>query len=187
MSLIERYLENAGGPWIRAERVKVGDTVTIERVDLDDESFDRPYIVLDGVYDPTGEAVKVRLGVKNVRRIAKSLGTDERRWVGQKIEVIDIEEYKGLGQKGILWRGLIPVKRPSKMSSILEEPGSQPGLETLEWLQSRRALINSNIPISGTEWNNMPPVVKRELERFGLVEMRWDYPYLAEKARKYIK
>jgi len=197
-SLIERFLESAGGPWIRADRVSIGDKVSIEDVTLDEETFDRPYIVVSGIFDRTGEPVKVRLGVKNVKRIAKTLGTDERKWIGCKIEVIDIEEYPGLGQKGILWKGVPrrpqqgrlgnPGRKPRKpIPDLLDAPGTEPCLETLEWLQTCRTFLEQKIPVPMKEWNSLPDVVRRDLEHFGLVEDRWGYPYLTEKCWKYIK
>ncbi len=137
MSLVRRFLKESGGPWIRAENVTVGATVTIEKVELDEQTFDRPYIVVTGVYDPTGENVKVRLGVKNVQRIVETLGDDESKWIGHKLEVISIETYKGLGRKGILWRGVKTVKQ-TRMGS--------PSPMTLEWLAAPVSYTHLTLP-----------------------------------------
>jgi len=105
MSIIEDYLKSAGGSWLKADSVSTGYRVLIEDVWLDDQSFDRPYICVSGV-GPSGEAVKARLGVQNVERVAEVLGTKREGWIGNYLEVIGTQSYPGVGAKGILWRGV---------------------------------------------------------------------------------
>jgi len=104
MSIIEDYLKNAGGLWLKAETVHDGYRMKVEQVWLDDDTFDKPYICAAGV-NAQGDAVRVRLGVQNVQRISDVLGTDAKDWEGQYLEVIGTQSYPGMSAKGILWRG----------------------------------------------------------------------------------
>ena len=80
-------------------------TVTIKAVSLDDQTFDKAYIVIDGDYDPSGEECKVRLGRQNLERISEVLGDDELTWPGYKLVCIGTQNYPGLGTQGLLWNG----------------------------------------------------------------------------------
>ncbi|MCW4049155.1 MAG: hypothetical protein NWE89_05395 [Candidatus Bathyarchaeota archaeon] len=106
MSIIKDYIESAGGNFRTAKNTSIDDTVTIAAVWLDDESFDKSYVVVDATLDSTSEEVKVRLGVQNLERIAETLGDDEATWSGQKLRCIGTQKYPGLGTQGLLWRGI---------------------------------------------------------------------------------
>ena len=104
MSIVKNYMEAGGGNWAKASNVAAGATVTIGSVYLDDESFeDKSYVVVNGVYDPSGEEVKVRLGVQNLKRIVEALGDNEAIWVNSKLAVLGFQDYPGLGSRGFLW------------------------------------------------------------------------------------
>ena len=105
-SIIKEYIESAGGNFLTTKNCKIGATVTIRSVRLDDETFSKSYIVVGGVYDPTGEECNVRLGVQNLERITETIGDDETRWPGQKLECLGTQKYPGLGTEGLLWRGM---------------------------------------------------------------------------------
>lgn len=113
MSIIEDYLKNAGGNWLKAETVHDGYKVKIQNVWLDDETFERPYICISGI-NAQGEDVQVRLGVKNVQRISDVLGTKQEDWVNNYLEVIGTESYPGLGKRGVLWRGVKGNPKPKQ-------------------------------------------------------------------------
>ena len=106
MSIIKDYIEKGGGNFLTTKNCAVGATVTVVKVALDDETFDKAYIVCNGIYDPSGEEANVRLGIQNLKRIAETLGEDESKWVGKKLECLGYQDYPGLGQKGLLWRGM---------------------------------------------------------------------------------
>jgi len=120
MGIIKDYMENAGGNFLNAQNCQDRATVTVTTLKLDDETFDKPYIVITGTYDPTGIECNVRLGIQNVNQIAKDLGEDETTWIGKKIEMIGTREYKGLGKTGLLWRGVKTVGKahPLKQTSM---------------------------------------------------------------------
>lgn len=105
MSIIEDYLKNAGGNWLKAETVHDGYKLKIQNVWLDDDTFDKPYICASGI-NAEGEAVSVRLGVQNVQRIADVLGKKNDEWIGNYLEVIGTQNYPGVSARGILWRGV---------------------------------------------------------------------------------
>ncbi|MBW2672035.1 MAG: hypothetical protein JRD89_01300 [Deltaproteobacteria bacterium] len=119
MPIIRDYLEKGAGNFLTAKNTRVGATVTIQSVRLDDETFDKSYIVVTGEYDETGEECNVRLGVQNLKRIAEVLGDDEATWPGQKLKIIGYQDYPGLGQRGILWTGERVVQ------------GSSPGVDVV--------------------------------------------------------
>jgi len=173
-SVVRRFLREAGSLWLRAEHVKEGDRVFVERVDLDEESWDRPYIVVTGTLERLGEVVKVRLGVKNVQRIVETLGDDERGWIGNFLEVIGTESYKGLGRRGILWRGM---KVEVKLSPA-----------TLNWIGDLPEDVRrGEAPIPAEAWNEMPSEVKTELMDKNLLEERYGYPYVSKRLMELLR
>jgi len=127
MSIIKKYIEEGGGNFLNAQNCVDRATVTIKSVKLDDETFDKSYIVINGTYDLTGTECNVRLGIQNVNQIAKDLGEDENTWINKQIEMIGTREYKGLGRKGLLWRGLktstsnAPKQAPLTQGTSIEE------------------------------------------------------------------
>ncbi len=118
MGMIRKYIEEGGGNFLKVKNTEVDATVTIQTVRKDDETFDKAYIVIKGIYDPTGEECNVRLGVQNVERIAEDLGDDETTWPGQKLVCIGTQTYSGLGTKGLLWRGVRSGAAPAPASAV---------------------------------------------------------------------
>jgi len=112
MSLIKKYIEEGGGNFLTVKNCAVGATVTIKTVNRDDETFDKSYIVINGIYDINGEECNARMGVQNVERVAEVLSDDETKWPGQKIQCIAHQNYPGLGQKGLLWQGVAQGAAP---------------------------------------------------------------------------
>ena len=113
MSIIKKYIEEGGGNFLTVKNCPIGATMTIKGVTRDDETFDKSYIVLNGIYDLSGEECNARLGVQNVERVAEVLSDDETKWLGQKIQCIVHQSYPGLGQKGILWQGVAEGAAPA--------------------------------------------------------------------------
>lgn len=116
--MIRKYIEEGGGNFLKVKNTEIDATVTIQTVRRDDDTFDKAYIVIKGIYDPTGEECNVRLGVQNVERVAEDLGDDETTWPGQKIKCIGTQAYPGLGTKGLLWRGVRPGATPAPASAV---------------------------------------------------------------------
>lgn len=106
MGIIRKYLEEGGGNFLTVKNCVVDATVMIKSVDLDEETFDKSYIVIAGTYDPSGEDCNVRLGRQNLERIAKVLSDDETTWPGRKLVCIGTQKYPGLGTAGLLWSGV---------------------------------------------------------------------------------
>jgi len=97
-------MKKGGGNWAKASNVAIGATVTVGSIYEDSESFEnQSYIVVNGIYDPTGEEIKVRLGIQNLTRVVEALGEDEAQWTGNKLSVLGFQDYPGLGSRGILW------------------------------------------------------------------------------------
>ncbi len=103
MSLIKDYIEKGGGNFLSVKNCAVGSTVTINTVSLDEETYDKPRIVIAGIFDKTGEECNVSLGIQNVKRVAEMLGEDESKWIGKQIQCLTHADYPGLGTKGLLW------------------------------------------------------------------------------------
>lgn len=98
-------MEGAGGSYVTADNVEDGDEYLIKKVSLakkGDTGFKSDYINCD-VEDDKGEESIVRLGVKNVRRVANKLGTKVKDWVGNYLVVLTTEFYSGLKATGIIW------------------------------------------------------------------------------------
>ena len=95
------------GVWIRATEVVEGDEFEVTGFgEIDDETFDRSYLVLPVIYK--GAERKLRLGVRNVERIKKKLGSDTAQWVKHKIKVTAVEIVPGLTkQRGIETKRMI--------------------------------------------------------------------------------
>ena len=115
--LVKRYIEEGGGNFATVKNTTMDATVTIKAVSLDDETFDKSYIIVDGIYDPSGEDCKVRLGIQNLERIAEALGDDEATWPGKKLVCIGTQKYPGLGTAGLLWGGVKAAQREAAPSA----------------------------------------------------------------------
>lgn len=118
MGMIRKYIEEGGGNFLKANNTEVDATVTIGTVRRDDDTFDKAYVVINGIYDPTGEECNVRLGVQNVARVTEDLSDDETKWPGQKLLCIGTATYPGLGTKGLLWRGVRPGAALAPASAV---------------------------------------------------------------------
>lgn len=181
-STIEEYLEKAGGAWIRADNVQTGDKLKVLTEPLvDDKTFDRPYLVFDAVLMRTGEQHKVRLGTKNVTRIAETLG--KTAWKNKQIEVMSIENYPGLGRKGILFKGCgSPATQPK---------GVQLSIETIDTIRKSKDIVETNIALNESDFSVLPAGVRAELLKNGLVEVKTEgdvrqYLFAKEKCKPFL-
>ena len=183
---VEEYLKKAGGNWLRADNVVVGDKLEIlDEGIIDDQSFDRAYLVLQVRLLRTGEEYSLRLGPKNVKRIVESWGgeKDTKKWVGRQLEVISIETYAGLGQKGILLRG-VPVEPKQTTLGGLSEA-------TLEYIQAQKTVIQYCLDVGAAlnehDFNEIPIKVRAELLKNGLVVKAEKGYFYTEKIKKYLQ
>ncbi len=106
MSIVRKYIEEGGGNFLTVKNCEVDAKVTIKAVSLDDETFDKSYVIIDGIYGPSGEECRVRLGRQNLARIANVISDDETTWLDEKIICIGTQTYPGLGTEGLLWSGV---------------------------------------------------------------------------------
>ncbi len=174
MSVIKKFLETAGGPWIRADNCVVGDRLKITSTPtIDEKTFDRPYLICDVVLQRTGEQFKLRLGPRNVARIAETLGTDEKNWLNAELEVISIETYPGLGRKGLLFKG-VPQRRVELSPQVLDI------------IRKSEYIVEMGIGLSEVDWNKIPASVRAELMKHGIVEKRGEFWFFTEKAKQYV-
>ncbi|KXB03998.1 hypothetical protein AKJ47_01210 [candidate division MSBL1 archaeon SCGC-AAA261G05] len=67
-----------------------------------DDRFEQKYLVIPVKYQ--GAKLELRLGKRNTKRIKDEYGSNTEDWVGKQIEVDKIENYPGLGTKGLILR-----------------------------------------------------------------------------------
>jgi len=187
-SPVEEFLEKARGFWLRAEHVKVGDRIEIlDEPMVDEKTFDRPYIVFRGRLLRTGDEYNVRLGPRNVQRIAETLGT--KSWKGKQIEVISIENYPGLGKKGILFRGVAEGGKAVGSEPTKPAGGPQLSPETIDTIRKSRDIAEMGIPLNESDFSVLPAGVRAELLKHGFVEKRVEgdttYYFFTEKCAPY--
>ena len=117
MGIVKKYIEEGGGNFLTVKNCALDATMTVKTVKLDDQTFDKSYIVIGGTYDPSGEDCNVRLGGQNLTRIAEVLGDDETTWPGQKLVCIGTQKYPGLGTSGLLWSGVKAAQKAAAPSA----------------------------------------------------------------------
>lgn len=117
VGIVRKYIEAGGGNFLTVKNTAMDATVTVKTVTLDDQTFEKSYIVVGGIYDKTGEDCNVRLGGQNLARIADVLGDDEATWPGQKLVCIGTQKYPGLGTSGLLWGGVKAAQRAAAPSA----------------------------------------------------------------------
>lgn len=107
--------------WLRGDDVQVGDRLTIlDGGYFDDETFTdksgkgKLYFCTTMRLIRTGEEKKVRLGSENVNRIAEKFGSDTASWVGKEVVVSEVKLYKGLKQKGIIFKPGAETTAPNR-------------------------------------------------------------------------
>lgn len=181
---VKSFLREAGGSWLRADYVQIGDLLEImDEGRIDSETFQKPYLIIKVRLQRTGEQYLFRMGYKNVLRVSQVLGTDTKAWIGNYMEVIAIEQYPGLARKGILVRGLRKedVKAKPKLAEISEE--------TMKALEVHRPVIEMEEPLTISEFMALPAQVRAEMKKLGLVEEMEDGSLIkfTEKARKLLE
>ena len=122
--------------WLRGDDVLVGDVLTIlDGGYLDDETFTdksgkgKPYFCTNMRFHRTGEEKKVRLGPENVNRIAEKFGDDTLAWVNREVVVDEVKLYKGLKQKGIIFKpveGSTTQKATDPPTQVPLQPRKEP-------------------------------------------------------------
>ncbi len=113
MSIIDKFLEDAGGNFLNVKNCPSGTVLTITAVYRDDDTFDSSAIICTGKSSIDNEETNARLSASNVKRILESLGSDDTKWVGQEIQCIGHMDYPGLNAKGLLWGGVVQTATPA--------------------------------------------------------------------------
>lgn len=182
---VKRFLEQGGGTFATIQNTSPGDQLPITAVYFDNTTYpDNPAIVVNSEKD--GEEFKIRLSKANVKRIAEVLSKDEEKWIGHSLKCVMHQDYPGLGKKGLIWTGekttqqaKIPVApKPNSTANTLST-------ETHLWLQVSQSDIGN--VIDDQTWNLMVQKgIAKELNKYGLIEMKDQYPILSEKCREYL-
>lgn len=184
MSLIDKYMKKASGNWIGAEDCVVGDRVKIITVpEIDDKTYDKPYLVCRVTLMRSGKTFNLRMGIMNVRRISETLGKDENTWTGRLLEVVSIEYYSGVGQKGLLLRGLQQelIQTRNKHPSLDQEDITA---EAISVIKANKNLINLRYPLNRSDWYKLPANVRVNLAQNGLVQESDELIFFTEAAKK---
>lgn len=187
---IKRFLEQGGGTFASVENIKPGDELPIVAVYFDNTTYpENPAIVVNSEKD--GEEFKVRLSKANVKRIAEVLSDDETKWIGNSLKCVMHQDYPGLGKKGLIWTGVKPAQQAGLKPPVnLNAPkdvltANALSTETYQWLVISQSTIGQ--VIDDATWNAMRNKgIAQELGKYGLIEMKDDYPVLSEKAREYL-
>ena len=128
----------------------------------------------------TGEQVKVRLGRRNVERIVEALG--KAGWKDRYIEVVSVENYPGLGRKGVLFRGCTSSgARATGLST-----------QTVDIIERAKDIMDVGIPLNESDFNVLPAAVRAELLKAGLVEVQTEgdgkyYWFNRERCKPYLR
>jgi len=193
---VDEYLKQAGGPFLRAQHVQIGDKLQIlDEGTIDDKSFTdkqgrpRAYLIFRVKLLKNNEEYLLRLGPRNTKRIRDSFGTaDTKQWVNRLLEVVGIEEYSGLGQKGILLRGVPPEPKQTQITAVNQPPLSD---ETLKFLKEQRELVEAGVdlglPLNESDFNLIPINIRAELLKHGLIEKTNDGYFWEPKAKEFLK
>jgi len=136
---VEEYKKGKGN-WLRGEDVEPGDILTVLSAGyIDDETFKdkdgkpKEYFCTEMRLVRTGVEKKVRLGPENVKRIADGFGDDTAAWVKKDVVVDEVKVYKGIGQKGIIFK---PVKNPTTPTEQAPlQPKNEPSMTRSEALK----------------------------------------------------
>ncbi len=193
MGIIDEYLKKAGGKFVKADDVKDGDRLTIDKIWEDSETWDTLYILIEGVFSQTGEIRVARLAIQNVERVVEVLGKDETKWIGNNLRVLGTAIYPGLGSKGVLWTGekkvvqaeIAKAPSPSIDTTPITEPPDMAGLthqETIVWLKTYNVFSGMEIP--EVIWIAIPTDVKSELAMRRLITRKNEKPWLHQDAGK---
>jgi len=110
----------------------------------------------------TNTEYNVRLGSRNVTRIAETLG--KKIWKGRQIEVISIEDFPGLGRKGILFKGVAEGQAQPK--SVQLSP------ETIDVIRKSADVAEMGVGLSESDFSVLPAQVRAELLKHGIVSKR---------------
>lgn len=133
------------GGWLKGDDVQVGDKLLVlDGGYFDDETFKdkdgkgKLYYCTNMRLLRTGVEKKVRLGPENVARIAEIFGDDTATWPNRQVAVEEIKVYKGLGQKGIIFRPVAETMAsgvPSEPKQTPLKPGAEPTMTKGEALE----------------------------------------------------
>jgi hypothetical protein len=183
---VKEFLKEAGGNWLRADLLVVGDILEIlGSGKIDDETFDSPYLVLPMRLQRTGEEYNVRLGAKNAGRLTDTLGTAKtEEWVGRKVEVVSIEQYKGLGTKGFILRGLPKEPIQTQISRVPISGALSP--EAIDVLQISKDLVELGMGLNQSDWNQISAKVRAELIKYGFIKQVEELYVFTEAAKKFL-
>ncbi len=149
--------------WWRADDLQQGDRLQImDEGQIDAETFKpRTYLVLKAKLLRTGEIRSLRLGPRNVARLAETLGKDTKNWVGKTVEVVGIEPYAGLKAKGVLLRGCVEAKAPASLAQVSPE--------TADVIRKSQYIIETGIPLNESDFSTLPVGIRAELLKHGFV------------------
>ena len=190
MDLFEEFEKRTAGIWLKPANVKIGETFTINNVYIDDEMFPpKVYWICECTADveselrDKGEECNARLGKDGYDDVKAVL---EKNWVNNKLKVVRIKDYKGLGTIGIIWTGV----KVAKQERIAPSP-SQPkrAFEVSDqvklWLFNNKSIIGGPIP---PEIHNVTDIaILKELEEIGLFYFKDYYPHIHKDAAQIIE
>lgn len=100
---VDEYVKSGG--WVTPDDVSEGDKLKITGPGRMDDRFEQEYLVIPVKYQ--GAELELRLGKRNTKRISEKFGPSTGDWIGKKIKVAAIEDYPGLGTKGLILQPVV--------------------------------------------------------------------------------
>lgn len=190
MSLFDEFEKRTAGIWLKAANVGIGETFTIDGTYIDDETFPpKVYWICDCIadmgseYRDKGAECKARLGPDGYQDVKAIL---EKDWIGNRLKVVRIKDYKGLDKKGIIWTA-IKVEKQERPAPAPSQPKQAFDVSdnVKIWLLTNKSVIGD--PIPPDLHNSTDKAIFKELEELGLFYYKDYYPYIHEDAAKIIE
>lgn len=174
------------GNWLNTKNANEGSLYHIDKVEKDYTSFEGKRSLICFVTEvETGDEWKARIGPEAYFDLKDILGTED--WIGAHLIPTKFKHYPGLGKSGIIWGAQARRKAPTTKKQTprkKNQKGEAPLLpETKTWLRENSSLIGSDEPIDPETWNNTSKEIRQDLKSHNIIEMRQDYPYVAERAK----
>lgn len=190
MSIFDEFEKRTAGIWLTPKNVVIGETYTIRVTSIDDKMYPpKVYFICDCTADAAskhrdkGSDCKARLGPERYEDVKAVLEED---WIGNKLKVVRIKDYKGLAQPGIIWEGVKEDKQERPAPSPSQPKGAfEVSDEVKIWLLTNKGVIGQ--PIPPDLHNATDKAIFKELEEVGLFYFKDFYPCIHPDAAQVIE
>ncbi len=172
--------------------MKIGETFTVHKLSIDEKSWEpKVYWICDCTADTASEfrdkgaECKAQLGPEAYNDVKAILDKD---WVNNKLKVVRIKDYTGLGTKGIIWTGILMAEQ-ARIAPSPDQPKRGEAFEVSDpvkiWLLQNKNIIGGPVPPDIA--NATDKAIFKELEELGLFFYKDYYPHLHKDAAQIIE